>query len=119
MALKGQSIILQVDDMDKTIQYYGDILGFKCTSRMDNEWSKVERDDISIMFSCRYGDDKDGPTNMTASIYLFTNSVDELWEEFNDKTQVIYPIETFDYGMREFAILDCNGYMLQFGQEVE
>ena len=27
-----------------------------------------------------------------------------------------YPIEDFHYGMREFAIFDNNGYLLQFGQ---
>jgi hypothetical protein len=27
-------------------------------------------------------------------------------------------IETIDYGMREFAIHDNNGYVLQFGQPV-
>ena len=26
-------------------------------------------------------------------------------------------IETFEWGMREFAIYDNNGYVLQFGQE--
>lgn len=31
---------------------------------------------------------------------------------------VVYPIETFAYGMREFAIRDNNGYILQFGREV-
>ena len=27
--------------------------------------------------------------------------------------------EDFEHGMREFAIYDNNGYMLQFGQEIE
>ena len=35
-----------------------------------------------------------------------------------DKAEVVYPIEDFDYGMREFAIRDNNGYLLQFGQEI-
>ena len=30
---------------------------------------------------------------------------------------VIGSFETFDYGMREFAIYDCNDYLLQFGQD--
>jgi hypothetical protein len=38
--------------------------------------------------------------------------------ELKDKTKVCYPIETFGYGMREFAIFDNNGYLLQFGQPV-
>ena len=35
-----------------------------------------------------------------------------------DHAQVCYPIEDFHYGMREFAIFDNNGYLLQFGQPV-
>jgi len=31
---------------------------------------------------------------------------------------IVYPIENFYYGMREFAIRDNNGYILQFGQEI-
>ena len=55
---------------------------------------------------------------MTGSLYLRTDNVDAWWQELKDKTELVYPIENFDYGMREFAIKDCNGYMLQFGQPV-
>jgi hypothetical protein len=27
----------------------------------------------------------------------------------------LYPLEDFDYGMREFAIYDSKGYLFQFG----
>ncbi len=111
--------MLQVDNMDDTIKYYEDTLGFKCESRMDDEWARVERDEIAIMLSSRYGKEKNQKPIMTGSIYIFTNPVDDLWEELKNKVNIAYPIETFDYGMREFAILDCNGYMLQFGQGVE
>jgi len=31
------------------------------------------------------------------------------------KANICYEIETFEWGMREFAIYDNNGYILQFG----
>ena len=34
------------------------------------------------------------------------------------KQTIVYPIENFYYVMREFAIRDNNGYILQFGQEI-
>jgi hypothetical protein len=34
------------------------------------------------------------------------------------KAGACYPIEDFEYGRREFAIFDNNGYLLQFGQEI-
>ena len=36
-----------------------------------------------------------------------------------DKVRIVYPIENFSYGMREFAIRDSGGYILQFGKPIE
>jgi len=55
---------------------------------------------------------------MTGSLYFNTDNVDQIWEELKDKVTVEYPIEDFEYGMREFAIRDCNGYLLQFGDGI-
>jgi len=37
-------------------------------------------------------------------------------DDYEEETRVCYPIENFAYGMREFAIYDNNGYLLQFGE---
>ena len=42
-----------------------------------------------------------------------------LWASLKDIARVVYPLEDFDYGMREFAINDNNGYLLQFGQPLD
>ena len=55
---------------------------------------------------------------LTGALYFNVEDVDAAWEELKDKAPVEYPIENFDFGMREFAIRDCNGYLLQFGQEI-
>ena len=52
----------------------------------------------------------------TRSFYFRTDDVDDWWAALWDKARVCYPIEDFDYGMREFAAFDDNGYLLQFGQ---
>ena len=41
-----------------------------------------------------------------------------MWNEVKENVKICYPLETFEWGMREFAIYDNNGYMLQFGQEI-
>ena len=33
-----------------------------------------------------------------------------------DKVPIVYPTENFSYGMREFAVRDNSGYILQFGR---
>jgi uncharacterized glyoxalase superfamily protein PhnB len=54
----------------------------------------------------------------TGSFYIRTDNVDELWELVKDKATIVYNIENFDWQMREFAIYDNNGYILQFGQDI-
>lgn len=54
----------------------------------------------------------------TGSLYVNVDDVDTLWEKLKDKTKICYPVENFEYGMREFAIYDNNGYLIQFGQEI-
>ena len=34
-----------------------------------------------------------------------TDNVDELWEKLKAEVKISYPIETFDYGMREVVFL--------------
>ena len=50
--------------------------------------------------------------------YFRTSDVDALWAQLKDRCRVEYAPATFDYGMREFAVYDNSGYLLQFGQEV-
>ena len=56
---------------------------------------------------------------LTGSLYFRTTKADAWWQALKDKAMIAYPLEDFEYDMREFGITDCNGYMLQFGQELE
>jgi hypothetical protein len=56
---------------------------------------------------------------LTGALYIHCDDVEEAWTKVKDVARVCYPIEDFDYGMREFAIFDNNGYVLQFGQEID
>ena len=56
---------------------------------------------------------------MTGSIYFNVEGVDAWWERLKDRCTVEYPVDDFECGMREFAIRDNSGYLLQFGQQTE
>ena len=110
--------LLEVENMDETIQFYETILDFTCIDRKANDWAIVIKDDVSIMFSARFFKDKYPNTCMTGSLFISTEDVDVIWQILKDKVKICYPIQNFEYGMREFAIYDNNGYRLQFGQEI-
>ena len=114
--------MLETEDLKQTIKFYTELLGFKCQGLFPDAenpcWASLQRDEVEIMFTTRNAHSRLEKPTMTGSLYLNPDKVDEAWEQLKDKVTVEYPIENFDYGMREFAIRDCNGYLIQFGQEI-
>jgi uncharacterized glyoxalase superfamily protein PhnB len=109
--------MLAVISIDETILFYRDTLGFECVNRMDG-WAALRKDDVEIMVSLPNAHEPFEKPELTGSLYFNVADVDACWEQVKDKVNVIYPLENFYYGMREFAIRDNNGYILQFGQEI-
>src|SRR5689334_5576551 len=106
-------------DFEGTLAFYRNILGFKLEVRLDEHgWADLSRDSVEVMIAKPNAHMPFDKATFTGSIYFNVNDADALWAELKDKATVCYPIETFDYGMREFAIFDNNGYLLQFGQPV-
>jgi len=119
MTMKLENIhpVLAVNDIDDTIRFYRDVLGFECANRMDG-WAALCKDNVEVMISLPNAHEPFEKPTLTGSIYFNTSDVDALWEQIKNKANIVYQIENFFYGMREFAIRDNNGYILQFGQEI-
>ena len=112
--------MLYTDDIKASIDFYTKYLGFSCKAHVEEwDWASLEKDEVEIMLS-RPGNFSSyhGP-KFSGSLYMNTDSVDELWEKLKDDVNIVYPIETMDYGMREFAISDNNGYVIMLGQELD
>jgi|SRR5271166_2290317 len=109
--------ILWTNELEKTIQFYHDVIGFECVNRMEG-WASLRNDDVELMLSLPNAHEPFDKIQFTGSFYFHADNVDQVWEQVKDKATTVYPIENFDYGMREFAIRDNNGYILQFGQEI-
>jgi uncharacterized glyoxalase superfamily protein PhnB len=110
--------MLETDDLRATIDFYTRILGFVC-DRYEEGWGWVHltKDAASIMFSVPNEHRKMAAGVMSGSLYFNPDDVEGLWESVKDVCKICYPLARFEYGMREFAIYDNNGYLLQFGQE--
>jgi len=104
-------------EIEATVTFYTDVLGFEC-SLLEEGWAVLLKDEIEIMLA--YPNEHvefNGPM-FTGSFYINTTNVNELWEAYKDACNICYPIEDFEYGMREFTIYDNNDYILQFGQPI-
>ena len=110
--------LLTVTDVQAAVAFYRDVLGFEDVAA-EGGWACVAKDGCEVMFALPNAHLPFEKPAFTGSIYFKVDQVDELWQQLKDKCRVEYALETFPYGMREFAIRDNSGYLLQFGQEVE
>jgi hypothetical protein len=119
MKLKEIRPILYTNQIKETVEFYTKNLGFSCAMISEEAgWAVLKRDHIEFSLSFPNAHLEFSKPSFTGSFYVMTEGVDELWDELKDKVKICYPLETFEYGMREFAVYDNNEYVLQFGQEV-
>lgn len=126
MRLKTISPILWTKDLEATIEFYTTVLGFSSRSNFPN-FVSLFKNDIDIMFvlpqeepeDCKPAENKEPffPKPMlTGSIYITIDEVDAIWDSVQGKAQIKMPIGDRHYFMRDFSILDNNGYEICFGQ---
>lgn len=119
MTIKELTPMLWTEDLAGTIAFYQDTLGFTCGEvNEDWGWATIWIDDVRIMLAKPNAHVQYEKIGFTGTFYFLTDDVEAMWLKLKDKANVCYGIETFDWGMREFAIFDNNGYTLQFGQEI-
>ena len=115
MKLLGLTTMLTVTAIEPAVAFYRDVLGFAVLSSAE-DWAAVQRDGVEVMFALPNAHIPFDAPRFTGSLYFRVDDVDALWAHLKDRARVEYALETFDYGMREFAIRDNSGYLLQFGQ---
>ena len=123
MKVKQLIPMLESDDLEATINFYTQTLGFRAFDIMKEEgkpyWCNLQRDDAEIMFTSRNSHSQVPKATFTGVLYFYLDNVDELWQELREKVTVEWEPQDFGYGMYEFAIRDNNGFILTFGQTVE
>jgi uncharacterized glyoxalase superfamily protein PhnB len=117
MMLQTVIPLLTVPDVSSAVSFYRDVLSFTCEHEISG-WATMKKDGVEIMFALPNAHVPFEKPQFTGSLYFRCDDVDAAWEGVKARAAVVYPIENFDYGMREFAIRDNNGYLLQFGQEI-
>lgn len=106
-------------NLEETIEFYTSVLDFTLAGKNDDwGWASLYKDKVEIMLAKPNDQEDFEKPFFTGSFYFNTDQVDLLWEKLKSKVKICYEIETFEWEMREFAIYDNNGYILQFGQDI-
>ncbi|NIR52324.1 bleomycin resistance family protein, partial [candidate division KSB1 bacterium] len=53
----------------------------------------------------------------TLAFFIQVQDIHDLYEQIKNRVNVITEMHTTFYKMHEFAIRDCNGYILTFAEE--
>lgn len=115
--LKRISPMLASDDMDKSISFYQNVLGFT-TMLQSPEYSIVERDGQTIHIQKSASDEVMKCMREHTEIYIEVSGIHELWEHVKTfKNQYrIRDLFDRDYGMTEFHIADPHGCLVFVGE---
>lgn len=127
MSIKRWSPNMMVADMEKTIAFYQDILGFEIAMSVPEqapfEWASMKSGNIELMFQTRASLAGELPlfdkldTGGGLTFYIEVDNFDELYQDVKGKVKLIKERETTFYGMEEFCVQDCNGFILTFSQK--
>jgi catechol 2,3-dioxygenase-like lactoylglutathione lyase family enzyme len=103
--------IFRVENLEASIAYYVERLGFRLEWRGD-PLASVVRDRMSIMLS--EGDQGQGGT----WVWVAADNVDELWDELGARgARLRHPPTNYDWGSRECQVTDPDGHVIRFGAE--
>jgi uncharacterized glyoxalase superfamily protein PhnB len=130
---------LMTENVNETIQFYCDRLGFQFqmglplnTEKPVREFSAdiplqfamINRNGTMLMLQSRASLAKDCerfsnvPVAASATFYLEMDDLESVMAKLDDDVQTVVPERTTFYGMRELWILDNNGYVITLAQKV-
>jgi catechol 2,3-dioxygenase-like lactoylglutathione lyase family enzyme len=119
---------LLVRDVRKSTEFYRDVLGFTMGQTVPDQepfvfvWMK--RDDVSVFLNDITAAAHDYPAAATlppggtAALFFVVSDVDGYHATVAPKANVIMPLKTQFYGMREFAVTDPDGHIITFAERV-
>jgi len=120
--LTGVSPVLLVADLQRSLAFYGDGLGFQCETHGDPpDFAVVKRDDAILLLAHAADSERLVPhwhiVEKMWNAYIRVENVDALYAEVQGRgTEIDYSIYDAPHGFREFGVTDPDGYDIAFGQ---
>ena len=124
--LKKLTPNLMVEDVNQTVDFYTNILGFNALATVPEtgqlHWAMLKQGEVEIQLQLRASLTeelpifRDKPIGGALTLYIGVEGIEELHDRLKDKVTIVQDMHTTFYGTKEFAIQDPNGFVLSFSQ---
>jgi catechol 2,3-dioxygenase-like lactoylglutathione lyase family enzyme len=113
---------MHVEDLERALTFFNDILGFETRWRMDN-YAYVHRETTGFRILEQKGPDGAPPGNRRFAYYIDVRDVDRLYAELKPKLDTLPKGDVHGpadkpYGQRELLVLAPDGNLIAFGQAI-
>ncbi|MBP7057063.1 bleomycin resistance family protein [Candidatus Gracilibacteria bacterium] len=120
---------LMVEDVDATLLWYKTVFAAEMVAAVPYtaddtrfQWAMIGLGKAQLMFQLRASLEEELPIlagkklGGSFSLYIKTEAVSSLHDALQGKVEILEPLHETFYGSHEFAIKDCNGYVLVFAE---
>jgi catechol 2,3-dioxygenase-like lactoylglutathione lyase family enzyme len=112
--------MLKTNDVLDTVEFYTQVLGFTVDTLWpadEPELCILDREDVHLMFDVNADWDAPGARpHLSGQLLIDVADVLALHAAVKDEVEILWGPEVYEYGRREFSIMDPNGYRLVFSE---
>jgi len=125
MQLTGVSPVLLVSDLDASVAFYRDLLGFTCEVHGEPpNFAVVKRDNAILLLALAPADAKLVPhwhvVEKMWNVYVRVDNADAVYADVQARgCPIDYSLYDAPHGFREFGVTDPDGYDIGFGQPLQ
>jgi uncharacterized glyoxalase superfamily protein PhnB len=110
--------VLKVADLRRAVDFYTNVLGLTVCWQAANDGGgencMLAAGAINVLLST--GQHLGDKPQFTGTLYFNMIGVRTFFEQIKSKVEIVWPLETMDYGQVEFGIRDGDGYTLAFAE---
>ncbi|MCD7973198.1 MAG: VOC family protein [Candidatus Azobacteroides sp.] len=127
--LKDATPNLMVKNVKETVEFYQQILDFDLVDAVQHdthwEFAIVCSGNVMFMFQEEVSLKKEYPQLCNFSkgggltFYIHVADIEALYKKLESRVTIVKEMHITFYGSKDFAIEDCNGYILTFSQQAE
>jgi uncharacterized glyoxalase superfamily protein PhnB len=130
MKFTGSTPNLFTNDLDRSVAFYRDVLGFAVVTTVPDAppfvFALLQRDDVTVYVNdmanaSREMHDMPGMASVVVgrsgvTLFVHLEDIGAFWETIRSRAPVVMPLKHQWYGMTEFSVSDPDGYIVTFAE---